>query len=344
MFKKKTIAIIAATAAFGLLGATAASAVTVNDVEWGITTGRWGVDSAQGGAVGAYGFDQFNLAVSPVGADNYSGLNCATLGTEVTDAANNVTVACDEPNADVDADPSITRTNLKWSGDVKVYSTDGDIAGRIARVTYNLTNDTASDISADLRLTYDNEECNNSGAAGTTGTSDGDTDAEVTDTWATCNNDNDALEGIVWGDNLFTSVDFDGASPSSYGLMNLYKDAYVVPACSTRTFVFYAYSTGARDHGSSAGSTDADFNTYITSSFSTSNPGHGLFALLDGVDHADNWTGLETPAGSGCSSSNGGAKKTLANTGSTTSDALAMLGLAVLGAGVAAIRRARSAR
>lgn len=330
----KKIAILATTAALVFAGSTAAMAADLNvdGTNWSTSTYAFGInqvsnqwDIANRAGLKPYGLDSTSFRVSEHAAQNYNNLNCDVESSITTDSDGSMTVGCDTPASPING--------ITWTGNIKVFS--GVYQGLVGRSTYTVTNIDEVERNLDFNYYVDTEECNgNSGSAGNVATSSGDLDATNADHWLLCNNDNQALEGIIWGDHFATAVDGnDGPTASDeWGFTN--DDGTILQPGESKTFVFFYYSVGALDHGNDAGLTDAAAGTYMVDNFTPA--ALKASALWDGVTEAYNW---EAPA-----ASTPKAKKKLANTGSTTNDALATLGLAVLGAGVAAIRRARSAR
>jgi len=329
--KKKILAGVAVAAILSAGAATPAFAVdyfvdgtkwSINDfADFGISQVGYPEDTAP---YGAYSGDKFALRVEdPNSAGSYLQLDCATAATATVDSDGDQFVECNDP---VD----LFNGDLTWDADLTIFS--GDYRGLVGRLTYVLTNASASPLTLDLRYYADTEEC--SSGAGNIATSSGDLIADTSDSWLLCNNDNDAVEGLVWGNQWATDVSNDSSqvNPTTCDLCYIDNNGYALAAGQSVTLVFFVYTEGSTAAGATFGASDETLISNITSYFDLNTLGSSR--LWEGLTSADNWT---------VTASSSAEEPALANTGLDVSAlVLAALALAGLGAVMIVRRRAKA--
>lgn len=273
----------------------------------------------------AYAGDRLTLEFEdPVNPGSYLRFECASPDTATLEDDGDQLVDCNDPTPLLDG-------NLTWDGDIKIFS--GDYRGLVGRLTYVTTNTGDSPLTLNLRYYVNTEECN--GGVGNVATSSGDLVASEADSWLLCNNLNEALEGIVWGNNFASSVTDDALTPNPTGsdLYYIFNDGFVLDPGQTATFVFFLHSEGALDHGATLGDTDQAITSNMTAYFDVSTLASSR--LWEGLTTADNWS-LTVPS----------PEEPLADTGFGSSRlsvvVVAGLALGVLGVVMSIRRRARA--
>lgn len=327
--KKQLVVAGAVALAFAMASASPAFALptTVDGTAWLLNSSdHFGV--AQIGDVdnappfGALGGDGFDLKLrDPAFPDNNpTDFDCGS-STETIHADGDVVVDCVAPAALLEGD-------LTWDANLTIFS--GDYNGLVGRLVYTLNNVTGTDMTLYLRLLVQTEECNQ--GVGNVATSSGDLNADATDSWLLCNNNNFALESAVWGTDWATSVSNDNSNnPVLADTWRLDNDAFILPAGESATFVFFVFSEGATSHGANYGDTDANLIAYMESLFDTTTL--STSRLWEDVDTADNWT--FTSASSDAPA--------LPSTGVDVSG-LVLAAVALLGMGAVIVVRRRSAK
>ena len=341
---KKALAISTAIV-FSALSISPANAepFTVNNVDWNINS--FVLDSIGDTFYGAHGLDESEFNIAPHGVDDFNIFDCDGGESDTTEADSDVIVECDDFEAS-------GVTGIEWTGHVKVFA--GAYEGLVARQVITLKNTTAADISIDYWYQLNTEECYPQGpAVGTVGTPDGDLIVETGETWWAGSNENDALEGIAFGNDGYARGDGgDSAADEGFGIVadeNIidaegldefysWNDAGVtVPAGDTINFVYFYSSIGASEHGSEADGavTDNEFNAEMESNFGDPATVLANTRLMEGiVGGAYNWAA--TPEDD---------TEELAETGRVDASGIAFGGALALAAGVGvyALRR-RGAR
>jgi LPXTG-motif cell wall-anchored protein len=328
---KKVLASFAVTAILtvGVATPAFASDYVVDGTPWDVNSeGNFGVDQAGSNQntapYAAYSGDEFALKVEvPTTPGSYFTLDCASAPTATVEDDNDQLVECNDPT-------DLLGGDLTWDADLKIFS--GDYRGLVARLTYVLTNASASPLNLNLRFHADTEECDL--GAGNIATSSGDLIASDADSWLLCNNDNRAVEGIVWGNQWATDVSNSASAtnPTTCDACYIDNDGFTLGAGQTATLVFFLYSEGSTSHGASFGADDDTLISNITSYFDLDTLGSSR--LWEGLTSADNWS---------VTAASSAEEPTLANTGlDVNALVLAAFALAGLGAVMIVRRRAKA--
>lgn len=272
----------------------------------------------------AYAADRMTLEFEdPLNPGNYIRFECASPDTSTLEDDGDRLVDCNDPTPLLGGD-------LTWDGDIKIFS--GEYRGLVGRLTYVMTNSGDSPLTLNMRYYANTEECD--GGVGNVATSSGDLLASEADSWLLCSNLNEALEGIVWGNN-FAELVTDNAltpNPTAADLYFIFNNGVVLDPGQTAEFVFFLHSEGAKDHGATLGDTDVAITSNMNKYFDLSTLGSSR--LWEGLATPDNWSLTASSA-----------EESLADTGRGSSGVsgilVAGLGLAGLGA-VILRRRARA--
>lgn len=334
--KKLTLAVsgLAAAIAAGVASpAFATSNYIVDGTTWTLRVDNgFGFEQLGSGGSGdtppyaAYAGDgMYPQLEDPAITGNYLSFDCASPETATIEDDGDQLVECNDPTPLLGGD-------LTWDADLKIFS--ADYRGLVGRLTYVVTNEGDSPLTLNLRYFVNTEECNSgSSGEGNVATSSGDLVASEEDSWLLCLNNNEALEGIVWGDRWATSVTDTGEipNPTESDRYHVYNDGFVLDPGQTSTSVFFLYSEGATDHGATFGSTDAAAISNMTTYFDVD--AIRSSRLWEGLTTVDNWSVPEASA----------EVPTLPDTGvDATALVLASVALAGLGTVLIVRRRAKA--
>lgn len=320
-------ATLATTMAIGLASPASATNYVVDGTLWSVMLGAnhafYQIGAGGDGDTppfAAYAGDRMTLEFEdPANPGVYLRPECASPETATLEDDGDQLIDCNDPTPLLDG-------NLTWDGDIKIFS--GDYQGLVGRLTYVMTNSGNSPLTLNMRYFVNTEECNT--VVGNVATSSGDLVASEADSWLLCNNLNEALEGIVWGNNFAELVTDNALTPDPTGtdIYYIFNDGFVLDPAQTATFVFYLHSEGATDHGATLGDTDEAITSNMNTYFDLSTLGSSR--LWEGLTSADNWS-LTAPS----------AEEPLADTGFDSSG-LAVAGFALAGLGVAMFARRRA--
>lgn len=313
--------------AIGPLAASPAVAADIDGTTWSLNLGsNFGISQAgsevDGGAHGAYAGDGYYMLFDAALADpNLTSFVCGSDASQTTEADGDILVECNDPVPMLEGD-------LEWDATIKLFS--GEYQGLVGRTAYELTNVTDGDLTFNLQYHVNTEECQS--GVGNVSTSSGDINVDTTDSWLLCNNDNKALEGIVWGNQWLTSwSNSNSDDPIKADLWRLNNSDVTLAAGETVTLVFFLHSIGANDHGGTIGDTDANVIANMVRWFDADDlPSSRLW---EGLGEARNWSGAEVTD----------EPERLADTGGQV-DTLVILALGLVAAGLVVAQRRRATR
>jgi LPXTG-motif cell wall-anchored protein len=287
MKKSMTGVALATLMAFGAAMPAQAITQNVESTPWDLRDSTWfGIEQVGIGGIsqapyGAYAGDGFVLKLeNPTAPDQYLGLMCGSGGTSTSEDDGDFVLECDNPNIGQGV------TNITWDGTIKIFA--GEYRGLVGRITYDVTNVSDAAAVMNWRFYGSTEECNS--GVGNVATSSGDLAADTSDYWLLCNNNNNALEGIVWGTPWSSSVTNNNSNdPVLADNWFFDNDGVVLAPGDSLRYVFFIYSEGASDHGSNFGVTDAQGATNMATYFDTNT----LYSsrLWEDLSVVDNWVG-----------------------------------------------------
>lgn len=332
--KKKllTLSAVVALVAAPAMSAHGASN-TINGNDWDVEP--YTMNYVEGNDSGAYGLEGTEFHISEHGLNSFDKYDCLGSFVDETEPDGDWNVACAQAeNSNV--------VGIDWYGSAKVFA--GGYGGLVARQVVTLENTTGNDIIIDYWYYLDTEEAAiYAGGRGTVGTPDGDLVVEDGENWFVGSNNNDALEGVFFGSDGFARGDGNGDSvDEGFGILAedtiideeglnefyVWNDAGVtVPAGESLSFVYFYYSNGALDSGSTAPDavTDGAFNAQMDSLFGDLNDLLTNPRLTEGLSGAAyNWP----------RSDDGNDDEGLADTGGLDATFIAIGGAVILAAGV----------